>query len=93
MINCDESCRIENYLGEAAENGMKRKEFVRLCTGIVTGLGLYGVTDDCAGAEQEADTRVNGDLSVGGLDDSYLVRGLTGMAKAKGWFDAHWGMR
>jgi len=25
------------------------------------------------------------------LDDSYLVQGLTGMAKAKGWFDAHWG--
>ncbi len=25
------------------------------------------------------------------LDDAYLVKGLTGMARAKGWFDAHWG--
>jgi len=70
---------------------MKRREFVRLCSGIITGLGLHGVSGDCTGAEQEADTRVDGDQSVGGLDDSYLVRGLTGMARAKGWFDAHWG--
>lgn len=26
-----------------------------------------------------------------GLDDSYLVKGLTGMARAEGWFAAHWG--
>ncbi len=30
-------------------------------------------------------------LDKNALSDSYLVKGLTGMAKAKGWFGAHWG--
>ena len=62
---------------------MNRKEFVKLTTGIISGLGIHNLFDDGAKAEGNANSTA--------LDDSYLVNGLTGMAKANGWFDAHWG--
>lgn len=59
---------------------MDRRDFV---LGLVNGLGLAGATTGSATA--------NSAVPHVTLDDSYLVRGLTGMAQAKGWFDAHWG--
>lgn len=64
---------------------MNRKEFLKLSTGIIGGLGIPGVFADFA---QAAETKSGNGAA---LDDSYLVKGLTGMARAEGWFDAHWG--
>ncbi len=64
---------------------MNRKEFLELSAGIIGGLGIPGVIADSARAAETESS--NG----AALDDSYLVRGLTGMVRAEGWFDAHWG--
>jgi len=64
---------------------MDRKEFLQLTTGIIGGLGIPGVFWDTAHAAESAPGK-----GVA-LDESYLVKGLTGMVRAKGWFDAHWG--
>jgi len=64
---------------------MNRKEFLKLSTGIIGGLGIPGVLMDSARAA-ETESRKGAVL-----DDSYLVKGLTGMIRAEGWFDAHWG--
>ncbi len=61
---------------------MNRKEFVKLCTGIIGGLGIHQVFGDSVNA---------GPKDNNALSDSYLVKGLTAMAKTKGWFGAHWG--
>jgi len=62
---------------------MDRKEFVKLCTGIIGGLGIHQILGDSANAEPEDNHA---------LSDSYLERGLIGMANTKGhWFGAHWG--
>ena len=61
---------------------MDRKEFIRLSSGILSGLGIQGVIG------RDADAA---DGKMRGLDDSYLVTGLTGMARSKGWFPAHMG--
>ncbi|MCF7849374.1 MAG: hypothetical protein K9M45_11030 [Kiritimatiellales bacterium] len=64
---------------------MNRKGFMKLSKGIIGGLaipGAFGETIHAAASEK-------GEGAV--LDDSYLVKGLTGMARANGWFDAHWG--
>ncbi len=64
---------------------MNRKEFFKLSSGIIGGLAIPGVfADSIDAAETEA-----GSGAV--LDDSYLAKGLVGMARAEGWFDAHWG--
>ncbi len=60
---------------------MDRKEFIRLSTGILAGLGIQ------EGAK--AADRAGGNTHA--LDDSYLATGLTGMARSKGWFPAHMG--
>lgn len=58
-----------------------RREFVGLIGGIFGGLGI--------GKFAEAD---DSDTSNGmSLDESYLEQGLTGMARSKGWFNAHLG--
>ena len=68
------------------ENGLlMRREFIQLSAGIVAGLGIPGVFDGVADA---ADNEPAGGLS---LHDSYLEKGLTGMARSKGWFHAHLG--
>jgi hypothetical protein len=64
---------------------MNRKEFLKLYTGIIGGLGIPGVIVESAHA---ADTKSGKGAA---LDDSYLVKGLTGMVRADGWFNAHWG--
>jgi len=64
---------------------MDRREFVELSTRVIGGLAIPGVIDSLAGA---AETDAGGDNV---LDDSYLEKGLTGMARADGWFNAHWG--
>jgi hypothetical protein len=66
-------------------DSMNRKEFLKLSSGIIGGLGAGGAFGDLARA---MDTPPE---TGSALDDSYLVKGLTGMARAKGWFDAHWG--
>ena len=54
-------------------------------TDIDSGPVLDGVAGDSA---QAAEVGLRGGA---GLDDYYLVKGLTGMVRADGWFDAHWG--
>jgi hypothetical protein len=79
---------LKNLLGEAIWNHhttMNRKEFLKLSSGIIGGLSIPGAFVDSVYA-------VDPGASKGAaLDDSYLARGLTGMARAEGWFDAHWG--
>lgn len=69
---------------------MERREFGKLCTGILSGLGLQEMLSENAGAAEQFDRKPQAS-SASDLGESYLVRGLTGMAKASGWFDAHWG--
>ncbi len=64
---------------------MNRKVFLRLCAGIVAGLGIPGVFRHSVNAAQPG----SGEGIT--LDDSYLVKGLTGMVRANDWFKAHWG--
>ncbi len=64
---------------------MRRDEFLRLSAGIVSGLGIPGMFSGRTQAAQPA----AGTSVV--LNDSYLVKGITGMARAEGWFNAHWG--
>lgn len=58
-----------------------RREFVGLFAGIVGGLGIGRFSE---ASESEKSSGVS-------LDDSYLEKGLTGMARSKGWFNAHLG--
>jgi hypothetical protein len=53
--------------------------------GIVCGLGIPTVLSHPVRAKE------NDPENEETLDESYLVMGLTGMARAQGWFDAHWG--
>ena len=57
---------------------MNRHEFLKLASGIFAGLGISGVSS----AVEE---------KLVPLDPAYLERGLTAMARAQTWFDAHWG--
>lgn len=68
---------------------MKRQEFLQLCTGIISGLGIHGFVKDAAGTETNGKNQ---------LSEEYLVKGLTGMAStltrsvgSKWWFDGHYG--
>ncbi|MCB1237607.1 MAG: hypothetical protein KDM91_21255 [Verrucomicrobiae bacterium] len=66
---------------------MNRHEFVRLSTGLLGGLGLRGAfADSVQGAENTPSA-----ASAPVLDESYLAKGLTGMARSDGWFPAHLG--
>ena len=58
-----------------------RREFVELLAAILGGMGI-GRLAEASNSEES-----NG-MS---LDDSYLEKGLTGMAQSKGWFNAHLG--
>lgn len=58
---------------------LSRQEFLRLTTGILAGLGISGGSTAATFAAAEP------------LGDHYLVQGLTAMARAQTWFDAHWG--
>lgn len=60
---------------------MERREFVGLLAQILGGLGIAGMAE-ASGSET---------IPRAALDDSYLEAGLTGMARSKGWFEAHWG--
>jgi hypothetical protein len=64
---------------------LERREFVRLSAGLIGGLGIPGVHDGVARADDESNPNA---LQ---LDDSYLEKGLTGMARSKGWFNSHLG--
>ena len=66
-------------------NAFMRREFVRLSAGIIGGLGIPGLFCGLAAASD------NEEVSGVALDDSYLEKGLTGMARSKGWFNAHLG--
>ena len=64
---------------------INRKEFLKPSTSIIAGLGIPCVFEGFAHhAEAKSDEGV-------AMDDSYLVKGLTGMVRADGWFEAHWG--
>lgn len=65
---------------------MERREFAKLFAGIVSGLGLPVAPPARGDTTPQAQVRESAHL-----DDRYLALGLTGMARAKGWFDAHWG--
>lgn len=56
---------------------MHRHEFLKLASGLFARFGFSGVA---SAAENSA-----------ALDPAYLERGLTAMARAQTWFDAHWG--
>ena len=58
-----------------------RREFVRLFAGMLGGLGVGGLAEACH-------VEKSGGMS---LDESYLEKGLIGMARSKGWFNAHLG--
>lgn len=62
-------------------NTIMRREFV----GLLAGLGISGAISEFAEACE------SGKSSGVSLDDSYLEKGLTGMARSKGWFNAHLG--
>jgi hypothetical protein len=64
---------------------MNRKEFLKLSTGIIGGLAIPGAFGDSANPAETDPVKNHS------LDKSYLELGLTGMARAEGWFDAHWG--
>ena len=66
---------------------MNRKEFLTLFTGILSGLGIPGVVEGSGPGVQPERSK----QPASGLDDSYLAKGLTAMARAEGWFEAHWG--
>lgn len=58
-------------------NTIMRREFVGVIVGILGGLGIGGFAEAADGESS--------------LDDSYLEKGLIGMARSKGWFNAHLG--
>lgn len=66
---------------------MNRKDFIQLFAGILGSLRIPGVIEEPASAAPSQAGTGSGQV----LDDSYLVKGLTGMARAEGWFSAHWG--
>lgn len=68
-----------------AEHTVIRREFIRLSAGIIGGLAIPGVFD---GVVEATDNDQSSGVS---LDDSYLEIGLIGMARSKGWFNAHLG--
>lgn len=57
---------------------MDRQGFLRLASGLLAGF----VGRDVVATSPEAGKP---------LDDAYLQKGLTAMARARTWFDAHWG--
>lgn len=62
-----------------------RRAVLELLARIVGGLGLVSTRPPTARAkESHSEDEVT-------IDQGYLVKGLNGMARAKGWFDAHWG--
>ncbi len=61
---------------------MNRNEFLRLSASVLAGFGMAGLGDRRAVAREVRDVE---------LDESWLVKGLTAMVQANGWFDAHWG--
>jgi len=65
------------------DHAMDRRAFVKLSAGIISGLGIPGVLEGAAPPP--------GSVSGASLDASYLEHGLTGMARSKGWFNAHLG--
>ena len=70
---------------EQVHRNIDRRNILELLVSIVGGLGLVGTLPQSARSEENSsDDQI-------AIDDSYLVKGLTGMARAKGWFDAHWG--
>ena len=63
---------------------MNRKEFMKFTASIIGGLSLPFGMESLVNAANEHDTSL-------ALDVSYLDKGLTAMARADHWFDAHWG--
>ena len=61
---------------------MTRQGCLQLAAGLMSGLGIPGI----ARAAQ-----TTSGAAAGSLDTSYLEKGLTAMARADSWFDAHWG--
>ncbi len=66
---------------------MNRKEFLQLSSAIIGGLAIHQIFGRVAFAQKPTEDEVRKDHN----QDSYLAKGLTGMARADGWFDAHWG--
>lgn len=62
-----------------SDSALSRKDFLQLTTGILAGLGIPGLST--AQTPSPAET----------LEAHYLTLGLTAMARAQTWFDAHWG--
>lgn len=57
---------------------------MKLSAGLVGGLGIAGVCDSSSVAAENSSASIP-------LDESYLAKGLTGMARAESWFPAHMG--
>ncbi len=63
---------------------MDRREFVSLAARLIGGLGGFSALGSLSRADEAA-------AGGGLLDPAYLEKGLTAMARADGWFAAHWG--
>jgi hypothetical protein len=59
------------------DSSLTRQEFLKLAAGLFSGLGISSAAET--------------DPASKALDPAYLERGLTAMARAQTWFDAHWG--
>jgi hypothetical protein len=67
---------------------MNRKEFLELSKAVIGGLAIQSLFGEVASAQLPAN---DNSLERNEQDEFYLAKGLTGMAGATGWFDAHWG--
>ncbi|MCA9065404.1 MAG: hypothetical protein KDA96_20190, partial [Planctomycetaceae bacterium] len=67
-----------------SEHALIRRGFLRLSAGIIGGLGIPGALNVAATVPVRTAKSAT-------LDESYLEKGLTGMARSKGWFNAHLG--
>ena len=63
---------------------LSRSDFIKLLCGVLGGLGGFSTISGVEKLNSEGTHSLK-------LSDSYLIKGLTAMARAKGWFDAHWG--
>lgn len=68
---------LHSIMNSPPDIRMSRHEFLKLIAGLFAGMGIRG-----SEAAQE---------KAAAPDPAYLERGLTAMARAQTWFDAHWG--
>ncbi|MCA9050944.1 MAG: hypothetical protein KDA89_19540 [Planctomycetaceae bacterium] len=68
------------------DTAIMRREFVKMSAAIIGGLGIPGLLSETTAVAAENDR-----AQTGVPDESYVEKGLIGMARSKGWFNAHLG--